>query len=155
MDQDVFRKALEDAIKGKSANQAPFSKAWATGKLQKKHFARWAENHYHYVGPQISWNKAFTAATHKRSTHLFNKPPNGPALPGNEAFGIQLSFEGKFAVFVGGFPICVDGNIVGGIGMSGGNGQEDTKVGLAALQALADHYKDTSYKIEVAADIKK
>ena len=49
----------------------------------------------------------------------------------------------------------VDGNVVGGIGMSGGNGQEDTKVGLAALQALADHYKDTSYKIEVAADIKK
>ena len=107
------------------------------------------------TGPQISWNKAFTAATHKRSTHLFNKPPNGPALPGNEAFGIQLSFEGKFAVFVGGFPICIDDNVVGGIGMSGGNGEEDTKVGLAALQALADHYKDTSYKIEVAADIKK
>ena len=52
------------------------------------------------TGPQISWNKAFTAATHKRSTHLFNKSPNGPALPGNEAFGIQLSFEGKFTVFV-------------------------------------------------------
>ena len=27
------------------------------------------------TGPQISWNKAFTAATHKRSTHLFNKSP--------------------------------------------------------------------------------
>ena len=107
------------------------------------------------TGPQIAWNKAFTAATHKRSTHLFNKTPNGPALPGNEAFGIQLSFEGKFAVFVGGFPICVDDNVVGGIGMSGGNGEEDTKVGLAALQALADHYKDTSYKIEVQSDIKK
>ena len=51
MKQDAFRKALEDAIKGKSANQAPFSKAWASGKLEKKHFARWAENHYHYVGP--------------------------------------------------------------------------------------------------------
>ena len=107
------------------------------------------------TGPQISWNKAFTAATHKRSTHLFNNSPNGPALPGNEAFGIQLSFEGKFAVFVGGFPICVDNNVVGGIGMSGGNGEEDTKVGIAALQALSDHYKNTPYKIEVAADIKK
>ena len=51
MDHDTFRTALEDAIKGKSANQAPFSKAWAMGKLQKKHLARWAENHYHYVGP--------------------------------------------------------------------------------------------------------
>ena len=57
------------------------------------------------TGPQIAWNKAFTAAGHKRSTHLFNTAPNGPALPGNEAFGIQWSFEGKFAVFVGGFPI--------------------------------------------------
>lgn len=53
------------------------------------------------TGPQIAWNKAFTAAGHKRSTHLFNTPPNGPALPGNEAFGIQWSFEGRFAVFVG------------------------------------------------------
>ena len=51
MDKDEFRNALENAIKGKSANQAPFSKAWASGKLEKKHFARWAENHYHYVGP--------------------------------------------------------------------------------------------------------
>ena len=107
------------------------------------------------TGPQISWNKAFTASTHKRSTHLFNKPPNGPALPGNEAFGIQFSFEGKFAIFVGGFPVCINEEIVGGIGMSGGNGEEDTKVGVAALQALADHYKNTSYKVEVAADIKK
>ena len=51
MGKDTFRTALENAIKGKSANQAPFSKAWASGKLKKKHFARWAENHYHYVGP--------------------------------------------------------------------------------------------------------
>ena len=33
------------------------------------------------TGPQIAWNKAFTAAGHKRSTHLFNTPPSGPALP--------------------------------------------------------------------------
>ncbi|HUA77026.1 MAG TPA: heme-binding protein, partial [Acetobacteraceae bacterium] len=56
------------------------------------------------TGPQIAWNKAFTAAGHQRATHLFTRPPGGPALPGNEAFGIQWSFEGKFAAFVGGFP---------------------------------------------------
>src|SRR5216110_3789147 len=74
------------------------------------------------TGPQIAWNKAFTAAGHKRSTHLFNQAPNGPALPGNEAFGIQWSFEGRFAVFVGGYPIVVDDEVVGGVGLSGGNG---------------------------------
>jgi uncharacterized protein GlcG (DUF336 family) len=107
------------------------------------------------TGPQISWNKAFTAATHKRSTHLFNKAPNGPALPGNEAFGIQLSFEGKFAVFVGGFPIVVDDEVVGGVGLSGGNGEQDTAAGVAALQALSDLLTPQGHKVLVAADIKK
>lgn len=51
MDHVEFRTALEDAIKGKSANKSPFSIAWATGKLSRDHLARWAENHYHYVGP--------------------------------------------------------------------------------------------------------
>ncbi len=46
-----FRDALEAAIKGKSANTSPFSIAWATGKLSRAHLARWAENHYHFVGP--------------------------------------------------------------------------------------------------------
>ncbi len=51
MDQDKFRTALEQAIKGKSANASPFNVAWAVGKLDRRHMARWAENHYHYVGP--------------------------------------------------------------------------------------------------------
>ena len=105
------------------------------------------------TGPQIAWNKAFTAAGHKRSTHLFNKTPNGPALPGNEAFGIQLSFEGRFAVFVGGFPIVVDGEVVGGIGLSGGNGEQDTACGVAALKALAEHF-GAQHRVLVQADIK-
>jgi uncharacterized protein GlcG (DUF336 family) len=107
------------------------------------------------TGPQIAWNKAFTAAGHKRSTHLFNAPPNGPALPGNEAFGIQLSFEGRFAIFVGGYPIVVEGEVVGGVGLSGGNGEQDTKCGLAALQALKDLLASQKLDVLVQADIKK
>src|SRR4029079_18059514 len=104
------------------------------------------------TGPQIAWNKAFTAAGHKRSTHLFNQPPNGPALPGNEAFGIQWSFEGKFAVFVGGYPIVVDGEVIGGVGLSGGNGEQDTACGVAALQALADMLGPRGMTVMVQAD---
>lgn len=107
------------------------------------------------TGPQIAWNKAFTAAGHKRSTHLFNQTPNGPALPGNEAFGIQWSFEGRFAVFVGGFPIVVNGEVVGGIGLSGGNGEQDTACGLAGLQALKDMLAPQGLDVLVQADIKK
>ncbi len=107
------------------------------------------------TGPQIAWNKAFTAAGHRRSTHLFTTPPNGPALPGNEAFGIQLSFEGRFAAFVGGYPVVVNGEVIGGVGMSGGNGEQDTACGLAALQALKDLLTPEGYDVLVAADIKK
>ena len=107
------------------------------------------------TGPQIAWNKAFTAAGHRRSTHLFNQPPGGPALPGNEAFGIQWSFDGKFAVFVGGFPVVVNGEVVGGIGLSGGNGEQDTRCGLAGLQALKELLAPQGYSVVVEADIKK
>jgi uncharacterized protein GlcG (DUF336 family) len=106
------------------------------------------------TGPQIAWNKAFTAAGHKRSTHLFNQPPNGPALPGNEAFGIQLSFEGRFAVFIGGFPIVVDGDVVGGVGLSGGNGEQDTSCGMAALAALRDALAKLDLAVRVDPNLK-
>ena len=51
MDRDVFRSALENAVRGRSSNKAPFSVAWVAGKLSRTHLARWAENQYHYVGP--------------------------------------------------------------------------------------------------------
>jgi uncharacterized protein GlcG (DUF336 family) len=82
--------------------------------------------------------KAFTAAGHERATHKFNEPPNGPALPGNEAFGISHMYPGKFAIFVGGFPLEYDGQIVGAVGVSGGNGEQDKAVGAAALAAFAE-----------------
>ncbi len=107
------------------------------------------------TGPQIAWNKAFTASGHKRSTHLFNTAPSGPALPGNEAFGIQWSFEGKFAVFVGGYPVVVDGEVVGGVGLSGGNGEQDTACGVAALAALGELLGPQGFEVLVQADIKK
>jgi uncharacterized protein GlcG (DUF336 family) len=107
------------------------------------------------TGPQIAWNKAFTAAGHKRSTHLFNQSPGGAALPGNEAFGIQWSFEGRFAVFVGGFPIVVDEEVVGGVGLSGGNGEQDTACAMAALQALQESLARKNHRVLVQPDIKK
>ena len=51
LNEDEFRSALENAMTGRQAKDASFSQAWASGKLQREHFARWAENHYHYVGP--------------------------------------------------------------------------------------------------------
>lgn len=90
------------------------------------------------TGVEIAMAKAFTAAGHERATHLFNEPPNGPALPGNEAFGISHMHPGRFAIFVGGFPIVHEGRVIGAVGVSGGNGAQDKAVGGAALTAFAE-----------------
>ena len=93
------------------------------------------------TGVEIAIAKAYTAAGHRRATHTFTTPPGGPALPGNEAFGIHAMHPGRFAIFVGGFPIEVDHEIVGGIGVSGGNGEQDTQVGEAGIAALLGSLK--------------
>ena len=88
------------------------------------------------TGVEIAMAKAFTAAGHRRPTHKFNEPPGGPALPGNEAFGIHAMHPGRFAIFVGGFPIEVEGAVVGGIGVSGGTGKQDVAVAEAGIAAF-------------------
>jgi uncharacterized protein GlcG (DUF336 family) len=92
-------------------------------------------NEARITGVEIAIAKAFTAAGHKRATHKFNQE-GGPALPGGEAFGIHVMYPGKFAIFVGGFPIEYQGRVIGGVGISGGNGKQDIAVGEAALEAF-------------------
>jgi uncharacterized protein GlcG (DUF336 family) len=82
---------------------------------------------------QIAENKAFTAAGHRRKTHTFTN-----TYPGEEAWGIFTQHYGRLTVFVGGYPIEADGEVVGGIGVSGGNGEQDMAVceaGIAAFEA--------------------
>src|SRR5258707_12827874 len=80
-------------------------------------------------------NKAFTAAGHRKPTHNYKN-----ALPGEEAFGIFTQHEGRFTVFVGGFPIFVDGQCAGSAAASGGNGEQDhacCEPGMPAFTAPA------------------
>jgi uncharacterized protein GlcG (DUF336 family) len=87
---------------------------------------------------QIAMNKAFTAAGHRKPTHAYKN-----AYPGEEAFGIFTQHEGRFTVFVGGFPIVIDGQVVGSIAASGGNGEQDTAVCQAGIDALMAHLGKT------------
>ena len=82
---------------------------------------------------QIAENKAFTAAGHKRKTHTFTN-----TYPGEEAWGIFTQHGGRLTVFVGGYPIEADGEVVGGIGVSGGNGEQDIAVCEAGIAAFED-----------------
>ena len=85
---------------------------------------------------QIAENKAFTSAGHKRKTHTFTN-----TYPGEEAWGIFTQHGGRLTVFVGGYPIEVDGEVVGGIGVSGGNGEQDIAVCEAGIAAFEDHLR--------------
>lgn len=105
------------------------------------------------TSPELAMAKAFTASGHRRSTHLFNQP-GGPASVHGEAFGIHAMMPGKFAIFVGGFPIVVNGTVIGGVGVSGGAGEDDIAVGVAALKALQSYLGD-AYVVITESDIKK
>lgn len=87
---------------------------------------------------QIAENKAFTAAGHRRKTHTFTN-----TYPGEEAWGIFTQHYGRLTVFVGGYPIEADGEVVGGIGASGGNGEQDMAVCEAGLAAFDKHLAET------------
>ena len=51
---------------------------------------------------------------------------------------------GRFAIFVGGWPIEIDGEVVGGIGVSGGHTKEDIACCKAGISAVLDHLGKTA-----------
>ena len=84
---------------------------------------------------EVAINKAFTAATARRSTRDYA----AIAGPGGPAFGIHVSHQGRFMVFPGGLPIFVDDQIVGGVGCSSGSPDQDEEVAQAGRDALLTH----------------
>jgi glc operon protein GlcG len=82
----------------------------------------------HNASGPIAIGKARSAALFKRPTNAFND-----ALKAGNTY--LLTLEGAVMV-PGGFPIVMDGKIVGGIGTSGGSGDQDTAVSQAGAEAL-------------------
>jgi uncharacterized protein GlcG (DUF336 family) len=55
---------------------------------------------------------------------------------GDQFFGIHVSNDCKVMIFAGGVPLKKDGKVVGGIGVSGGDGEQDQAVATAGAAAL-------------------
>ena len=80
---------------------------------------------------QIAQDKAYTAISFGVATHQwFDFIKNDPPL----LHGIVHT--ARLIVFGGGYPIKIDGQLVGGIGVSGGHWKEDMECAEAALKAL-------------------
>ncbi|MCY1456439.1 heme-degrading [compost metagenome] len=56
--------------------------------------------------------------------------------PGQELYGIERSCARPFVVFGGGLPVTVDGNVVGGVGVSGGPEEADVAIATAMVAVL-------------------
>lgn len=81
---------------------------------------------------EIAINKAFTAISFGMPTHAwFDFIKNDPPL----LHGIVHT--PRLVVFGGGYPIQLDGQTIGGIGVSGGHYHQDMQVAEAGLAALA------------------
>ena len=79
----------------------------------------------------IAQDKAYTAVSFGIATHeWFEFVKNDPPL----LHGIIKT--PRLVVFGGGYPIRVDEQVVGGIGVSGGHYEQDMQVANAALAAL-------------------
>lgn len=78
----------------------------------------------------IAVDKAFTAATARKGTHVYNQL----CQPGKGTFGIHITNGGHFSIIGGGLPVTVDGVIVGGVGVSSGTADEDLVVAQAAIE---------------------
>ena len=85
------------------------------------------------VSYEVAVKKAYTAVAVKMSTMELNQL----VQPGGTFYGLQ-SLEGM-VTFGGGVPITVGGVIIGGLGVSGGTGEEDHALcayGLSVFDSL-------------------
>jgi len=77
----------------------------------------------------IAVDKAFTGAVARKGTHVYNEL----CQPGKPTFGIHITNSGHFSIIGGGLPVTVEGEIVGGVGVSSGNAEQDVACAEAAL----------------------
>lgn len=80
----------------------------------------------------IAIDKAFTAAGARKATGDYGTA----SQPGSPAYGINSAINGRLMVVAGGLPIIVDGEVVGGIGISSGSPAQDTEVAQAGIDAF-------------------
>jgi uncharacterized protein GlcG (DUF336 family) len=80
----------------------------------------------------IAINKAWTA----RAFDISTKELSSNSQSGDQFFGIHVSNGGRVMIFAGGVPLKRDGKVVGGIGVSGGDGKQDQTVAEAGAEAF-------------------
>lgn len=87
------------------------------------------------VSFDVAMKKAYTSVAVKMST----KDLSVLAQPGGTFYGVDKMDGGKIVIFGGGIPLTYKGRIIGGLGVSGGTGEEDhalAEYGLSVLESI-------------------
>lgn len=77
----------------------------------------------------IARKKAYTAAALKAPTHVLGDLSKEDGA----LFGLPFTSDGQYVIFGGGYPLIVNGEIIGAIGVSGGTAEEDMQIAQAGL----------------------
>ena len=84
------------------------------------------------ISVKVSQDKADTACALKCPTAALADVTK----PGDSLWSLHNSGDGRIVCFGGGYPIEVDGEIIGAIGISGGTAEEDMSVATYALEKM-------------------
>ena len=97
-------------------------------KLERMHGGR-----FHTV--HSATTKAVSAASNKRPTTT--RGAQGQDLDTLHAIGLSLAAGAqRWTAMEGGFPVFVDGDCIGGIGVSGGDWEQDEAIAQAAIRSV-------------------
>ncbi len=103
-----------------------------------------------------SMTKAVTAATFRA--------PSGPLPAGATPPDVHLNLSlqnaamasgGTLTTLLGGIPVIVDGQVIGGVGVGGGTGEQDAKIARAGVEALLAAIKSNEKWAAKAAETPK
>ncbi|ABC94048.1 hypothetical conserved protein (plasmid) [Rhizobium etli CFN 42] len=83
-----------------------------------------------FLTVDVAIDKAWTASSFGFATHVWNDYVTGDPKVA------PLAHRPRMVAVGGGYPILEDGRLIGGIGISGGNYQQDQDAAVAALRQL-------------------
>jgi glc operon protein GlcG len=89
---------------------------------------------------QSATTKAVCAASNKRPT----SPHGAQAQPLDVAHALGLALAAgpeRWTAMEGGYPVIVDGECIGGIGVSGGDWATDEKIAQAAVESIGASWR--------------
>ena len=82
-----------------------------------------------FLTADVAIDKAWTAASYQRSTHVWNAYVQDPAVA-------PLGHHPRLLAVAGGYPIVLNGQVIGGLGLSGATAAQDQAAAEEALRAL-------------------